>query len=126
VTSPKDQEQYWANIQQPYRYISVREFSELFKNFHVGAAMLQELSVPFPKDKSHRAALAKKTYAVSRTELFKASFAKEWVLYKRNAIITIFKTMQVCINYSNQLIEGYKSCCQIRSLTYVCPIYQFL
>ena len=96
VTSPKDQEQYWANAQRPYRYISVREFSELFKKFHVGATLLQGLSVPFPKDRSHQAALAKKTYAVSRTELFKANFAKEWVLYKRNAIITVFKTMQVC------------------------------
>ncbi|KAG0571017.1 hypothetical protein KC19_6G205500 [Ceratodon purpureus] len=97
VTSPKDQEQYWANTQRPYRYISVREFSELFKKFHVGVTMQEELSVPFPKEKSHQAALAKKTYAVSRTELFKANFAKEWVLYKRNAIITIFKTMQVTI-----------------------------
>lgn len=95
VTSPKDQEQYWAHPERPYRYVPVKEFAELFKKSHVGAAMQHELSVPYPKENSHRAALAQKTYAVSRTQLFKANFAKEWLLYKRNAIITIFKTMQV-------------------------------
>nr|XP_024391802.1 ABC transporter G family member 36-like isoform X3 [Physcomitrium patens] len=97
VTSPKDQEQYWADTHRPYRYISVREFAELFKSFHVGASMMQELSVPFPKEKSHRAALAQKKYAVNRKELFKTNFNKELLLFKRNSIITIFKTMQVVV-----------------------------
>lgn len=97
VTSPKDQEQYWAAKHRPYRYIPVREFAELFKDFHVGASMMQELSVPFPKKKSHCAALAKKKYAISRTELFKANFDKEVLLFKRNSIVTIFKTTQVVV-----------------------------
>jgi ABC-type multidrug transport system ATPase subunit len=95
VTSPKDQEQYWANTQRPYRYIPVREFSELFKQFQVGATLQHELAVPYPKERSHRAALGKKKYAVSKKELFKANFAKEWLLYKRNAVISVFKIVQV-------------------------------
>lgn len=97
VTSMKDQEQYWADSQRPYRYIPVGEFSEKFKKFHIGAAMLQELSVAFPKERSHQAALAREKYAMSITELFKTNFAKEVLLYKRNAVVSVFKILQVTI-----------------------------
>lgn len=91
----KDQEQYWADSERPYRYIPVGEFSEKFKKFHIGAAMLQELSVAFPKERSHQAALAREKYAMSITELFKTNFAKEVLLYKRNAVVSVFKILQV-------------------------------
>lgn len=98
VTSPKDQEQYWAESNsRPYRYVPVREFAERFRKFEVGERMLEELRVPFDKEKSHPAALCKKKFAGTRMELFKANFGKELLLYKRNAFITIFKTVQVCV-----------------------------
>ena len=95
VTSPKDQEQYWSDTYRPYRYVSVRDFAERFKRFEVGDQMLRELEVPFPKERSHPAALCKKKFSGTNMELFKANFGKEYLLYKRNSIVTIFKTIQV-------------------------------
>ncbi|KAJ6373081.1 hypothetical protein OIU76_027422 [Salix suchowensis] len=36
VTSRKDQEQYWARRDQPYSFVSAKEFSEAFQSFHIG------------------------------------------------------------------------------------------
>ncbi|XXG63179.1 hypothetical protein AAC387_Pa05g1421 [Persea americana] len=37
VTSRKDQQQYWTNKDEPYRFISVKEFADEFQSFHVGS-----------------------------------------------------------------------------------------
>ncbi|XP_023741118.1 ABC transporter G family member 35 [Lactuca sativa] len=95
VTSKKDQEQYWADKNRPYRYISVTEFSKRFKHFHVGEKLKNELSVPYDKSKSHQAALVFKKYLVPKMELLKASWDKEWLLMKRNAFIYVFKSIQI-------------------------------
>ncbi|CAH1422174.1 unnamed protein product [Lactuca virosa] len=95
VTSKKDQEQYWADKNRPYRYISVSEFSKRFKNFHVGEKLKNELSIPYDKSKSHQAALVFKKYLVPKMELLKASWDKEWLLMKRNAFIYVFKSIQI-------------------------------
>ncbi|CAL9131728.1 unnamed protein product [Musa acuminata var. zebrina] len=97
VTSRKDQEQYWADKQRPYRYISVSEFAQRFKRFHVGLRLENELSIPFDKSQSHKAALVFSKKSVSNSELLKASFAKEWLLIKRNSFVYIFKTVQLVI-----------------------------
>ncbi|KAG0577501.1 hypothetical protein M758_5G154100 [Ceratodon purpureus] len=97
VTSIKDQEQYWFDQRRPYRFVSVKQFSDLFKTFHVGQKMHHELAVPYDKASSHKAALAFEKYSVGRYELFKTNFAKEWLLMKRNAFIYVFKTIQVGI-----------------------------
>lgn len=95
MTSKKDQEQYWADKNRPYRYISVREFSKRFKHFHVGEKLKNELLVPYDKSKSHQAALVFKKYLVPKMELLKASWDKEWLLMKRNAFIYVFKSIQI-------------------------------
>ncbi|KAI3761584.1 hypothetical protein L1987_52004 [Smallanthus sonchifolius] len=95
VTSKKDQEQYWADRNKAYRYISVSEFSQRFKNFHVGEKLQSELSVPYDKNKSHKAALVYKKYFVPKMELLKASWDKEVLLMKRNAPIYVFRTVQI-------------------------------
>ncbi|XP_062178966.1 ABC transporter G family member 42-like [Phragmites australis] len=97
VTSKKDQEQYWADKQRPYRYISVSEFAHQFKRFHVGLQLENHLSLPFDKSRCHQAALVFSKHSVSTTELLKASFDKEWLLIKRNAFVYIFKTVQLII-----------------------------
>ncbi|CAN6201350.1 unnamed protein product [Urochloa humidicola] len=97
VTSRKDQEQYWSNKQRPYRYISVPEFAQRFKRFHVGLQLENHLSLPFDKSRSHQAALVFSKHSVSTTELLKASFDKEWLLIKRNSFVYIFKTIQLII-----------------------------
>ncbi|KAJ0709581.1 putative ABC-type ferric hydroxamate transporter [Helianthus annuus] len=97
VTSRKDQEQYWADRSKPYTYIPVSKFVERFKQFHVGEKLKDELSIPYDRNQSHKAALVFKKYTVPKRELLKASWNKEWLLMKRNSFIYIFKTIQYII-----------------------------
>ncbi|KAG8075521.1 hypothetical protein GUJ93_ZPchr0006g42509 [Zizania palustris] len=97
VTSKKDQEQYWADKHRPYRYISVSEFAQRFKRFHVGLQLENHLSVPFDKTRSHQAAVVFSKHSMSTAKLLKASFDKEWLLIKRNSFVYIFKTIQLII-----------------------------
>ncbi|CAH9122111.1 unnamed protein product [Cuscuta epithymum] len=97
VTSLKDQEQYWFRKNEPYQYISVTEFADLFRNFHVGHKLYDELSVPYDKSRTHPAALETKNYGISNMELFKACLSREWLLMKRNSLLYIFKTFQITI-----------------------------
>ncbi|XP_043694952.1 pleiotropic drug resistance protein 1-like isoform X2 [Telopea speciosissima] len=97
VTSRKDQQQYWIDKDKPYRFISVKEFSEAFQSFHVGQRLGDELATPFDKTKSHPAALTTNKYGVSKKELLKACIARELLLMKRNSFVYIFKTMLLII-----------------------------
>ncbi|KAI4365625.1 hypothetical protein MLD38_021591 [Melastoma candidum] len=97
VTSKKDQEQYWSRMVQPYRFISVPELANSFNSFLVGERLLSDLSVPYDKSKAHPAALVKEKYGISNRELFKACFAREWLLMKRSSFLYIFKTTQITI-----------------------------
>ncbi|TYI31311.1 hypothetical protein ES332_A05G444200v1 [Gossypium tomentosum] len=97
VTSKKDQQQYWCRKDEPYRHISVPEFVEHFNSFHIGQKLDDELRVPYDKSKTHPAALVKERYGISNWELFKACFAREWLLMKRNSFVYIFKTTQITI-----------------------------
>ncbi|KAK8524888.1 hypothetical protein V6N12_029740 [Hibiscus sabdariffa] len=97
VTSKKDQEQYWADKRKPYRYITVPEFASRFKRFHVGMQLESELAVPFDKSRAHNAALAFQKYSVSKMDLLKTCWDKEWLLIKRNSFIYVFKTVQIVI-----------------------------
>ncbi|KAJ4821384.1 ABC transporter G family member 36 [Rhynchospora pubera] len=97
VTSRKDQQQYWARSDEPYRYVPVKKFAEAFKSFHVGRAMLNELAVPFDKSKSHPAALTTTKYGVSTKELLKAQVDREILLMKRNSFVYIYMIFQLTI-----------------------------
>ncbi|XP_073142895.1 ABC transporter G family member 29-like isoform X2 [Henckelia pumila] len=95
VTSRKDQEQYWADKSKPYSYFPVGKFAKMFNDFHTGVELQDELSGPCDKNKSHKAALVRKKYSVSKSVLLKANFDKEWLLIKRNSFFYIFKTVQI-------------------------------
>ncbi|XP_023512684.1 pleiotropic drug resistance protein 1-like [Cucurbita pepo subsp. pepo] len=97
VTSRKDQEQYWAKRDEPYRFIDVGEFSEAFQSFHVGKKLGDELAIPFDKSRSHPAALTTKTYGATKKELLKACISREFLLMKRNSFVYIFKLVQLII-----------------------------
>ncbi|KAA8516689.1 hypothetical protein F0562_016805 [Nyssa sinensis] len=97
VTSKKDQEQYWFRKNQPYRFIPVPEFVQAFNSFHIGQQLAADLSVPYDKSRAHPAALVTEKYGISNWELFKACFAREWLLMKRNSFVYIFKTTQITI-----------------------------
>ncbi|XP_020260301.1 pleiotropic drug resistance protein 2-like isoform X1 [Asparagus officinalis] len=97
ATSKKDQEQYWYKESEPYRYISVPEFAQIFKSFLVGQRLSEDLKAPYEKSKTHPAALATENYGISSWELFKACLSREWLLMKRNSFLYIFKTTQITI-----------------------------
>ncbi|KAK9027297.1 hypothetical protein V6N11_067135 [Hibiscus sabdariffa] len=95
VTSRKDQEQYWARIDEPYSFISVKEFVEAFQSFHIGQKLGDDLAIPFDKSKSHPGALSKDKYGVSKKELLKACVSREFLLMKRNLFVHAFKMFQL-------------------------------
>ncbi|GJU35135.1 AAA+ ATPase domain-containing protein, partial [Tanacetum coccineum] len=95
VISRKDQEQYWYKTERPYRYISIPEFTQAFKAFHIGQKLEADISNPYNKSKAHPAALVKEKYGISNLDLLKACFHKEWLLTKRNHVLYIFKTFQL-------------------------------
>ncbi|XP_061973701.1 pleiotropic drug resistance protein 1-like [Populus nigra] len=97
VTSRKDQMQYWARRDVPYRFVTVKEFAEAFHSFHEGKRLGNELAVPFDKSKNHPAALTTKKYGVNKRELCKASFSREFLLMKRNSFVYAFKFIQLTI-----------------------------
>ncbi|XP_054803327.1 pleiotropic drug resistance protein 1-like [Prosopis cineraria] len=95
VTSRKDQEQYWVDRDQPYRFVAATEFAEAFQSFHVGRRLGDELTSPFDKSKSHPAALTTRKYGVGKMELLKACLSREYLLMKRNSFVYIFKAFQL-------------------------------
>lgn len=97
VTSKKNQEHYWADRTQIYEYISVTEFADRFKCFHVGLRLADELRVKYKKNKRKKGALVFKKEVVSKKELLKTIFSREWLLLKRNAFIYVFKMVHVII-----------------------------
>ncbi|GAB4842032.1 transcription factor [Ancistrocladus abbreviatus] len=97
VTSRKDQQQYWTRSNEPYRFITAKEFAEVFQSFHVGREVAEELATPFEKAKSHPAALTTEQYGVRKWDIFKACFSREWLLMRRGSFIWIFKITQLAM-----------------------------
>ncbi|KAK9131815.1 hypothetical protein Scep_011343 [Stephania cephalantha] len=95
VTSKKDQAQYWADNSRPYKFLSVQEISDAFKNSVYGNHVASSLSVPYDETKSHPSILSKDEFAVSKWELFKTCFAREALLINRNRFLYVFRTCQV-------------------------------
>ncbi|XP_024171768.2 pleiotropic drug resistance protein 1 isoform X3 [Rosa chinensis] len=97
VTSRKDQEQYWAHRDRPYRFVTTKAFSEAMQLFHIGRKVGDELSIPFNKSEGHPAALSTKKYGVNKKELFKVCMARQILLTKRNSFVYIFKLVQLIL-----------------------------
>ncbi|XP_010914761.1 ABC transporter G family member 41 [Elaeis guineensis] len=97
VLSRKDQEQYWFHLDKSYNYVSVDQFTQKFKAYHIGQSLHEELSKPYGNSQCHKNALAFSTYSLSKWELFKACMARELLLMKRNSFVYIFKTTQLAI-----------------------------
>ncbi|XP_057422907.1 pleiotropic drug resistance protein 1-like isoform X2 [Lotus japonicus] len=95
VTSRKDQWQYWARKDEPYSFVTVKDFAEAFQLFHVGRKLGDELGNPFDKSKCHTNALTKKKFGVNRKELLRACASREFLLMKRNSFVYIFKVTQL-------------------------------
>lgn len=95
VTSRKDQWQYWANKDEPYSFVTVKDFAEAFQIFHIGQKLGDELANPFDKSKCHASVLTTKKYGVNKKELLKACASREFLLMKRNSFVHIFKVTQL-------------------------------
>ncbi|KAL6501902.1 transcription factor [Orobanche gracilis] len=95
VTSKKDQAQYWARKDEPYRFISVSDFADAFQSSAVGQRLRDEIAVPFDKTKSHPAALTTQKFGLGNKELLKACTEREILLMKRNSFVFYFKIFQV-------------------------------
>lgn len=85
----------WAHRDEPYSYVSIKDFSEAFQSFHVGQKIGDELAVPFDKSKSHPAALTTRKYGLGKTGVLRACIAREYLLMKRISAVYIFRMMQV-------------------------------
>ncbi|KQK03837.1 ABC transporter G family member 32 [Brachypodium distachyon] len=97
VTSRKDQEQYWYRSDTPYRFVPVKQFADAFRSFHMGQSILNELSEPFDRTRSHPAALATSKFGVSRMELLKATIDRELLLMKRNSFVYMFRAANLTL-----------------------------
>ncbi|KAJ0533807.1 putative ABC-type xenobiotic transporter [Helianthus annuus] len=97
VTSKKDQEQYWMRRDEPYRFVTAKEFAQAFQSFHVGRKLAHDISTPFDKSKSHPAALTTEKYGLSGKELLKACTDREILLMKRNSFVYFFKLFQLTV-----------------------------
>ncbi|XP_043687306.1 pleiotropic drug resistance protein 3-like [Telopea speciosissima] len=97
VVSKKDQVQYWFLKDKAFSYVSVDEFCENFKAFHIGKELDEELSDPYDKSQSHKNALSFSVYSLSKWELFKACMSKEYLLMRRNSFVYVFKSTQLVI-----------------------------
>lgn len=97
VTSKKDQRQYWYRTDIPYSYVSVDEFSQIFKTSYWGRMLDDELSKPYDASQSHKNSLSFSKYSLGKWNLFKACMKRELLLMKRNSFIYIFKTVQLTL-----------------------------
>uniref|UniRef100_A0A803KRW0 ABC transporter domain-containing protein n=1 Tax=Chenopodium quinoa TaxID=63459 RepID=A0A803KRW0_CHEQI len=97
VTSKKDQEQYWADLSKPYRFVSAEQIAEAFRNSRFGKMVGYTLSDPYDKRRSHPLALSKTKFALPKLELFKACFSREVLLIRRQSFLYIFRTIQVIL-----------------------------
>ncbi|KAK9836331.1 hypothetical protein WJX81_006307 [Elliptochloris bilobata] len=99
VTSRRDQALYWSNPEQPWRYVSVPEFAEHFRNFSAGREIAKRLATapsPAPLPAKHTASgheevLARSKFALSPWQLFSACMERDLVLLSRNLFLYGFR-----------------------------------
>lgn len=97
VISKKDQGKYWYRTDKPYNYVSVDQFSRKFKAFHVGNKLDDELDEPYDRSLNHKDALSFSMYSLTKWQLFKECFKREYLLMKRNSFVYVFKSVQLLI-----------------------------
>ncbi|XP_074286390.1 pleiotropic drug resistance protein 1-like [Silene latifolia] len=96
VTSVKEQEKYWVK-DDPYVFVTAKDFADTFRSFHVGQKLEQELAAPYDKVRSHPTSLARQTYGVNKKELLLSCVSREFLLMKRNIFIYLFKMTELAI-----------------------------
>ncbi|GJY31310.1 hypothetical protein Tco_0414805 [Tanacetum coccineum] len=95
VTSKKDQMQYWMRTNEPYKFVTSKEFPKAYESFHVGRKIASEVAMSYDKSKSHPVALTNNEYGLGKRELLKTCMDREILLMKINSFVYIFKLFQV-------------------------------
>lgn len=75
--------------------MSIDMFARIYKESVHGKKLSEELSVPFDKSNSHKAAISFSVYSLPKWTLFRACMSREFLLMKRNAFVYVFKSAQV-------------------------------
>eukprot|EP00208_Stichococcus_sp_RCC1054_P006723 CAMPEP_0206141786 /NCGR_PEP_ID=MMETSP1473-20131121/14100_1 /ASSEMBLY_ACC=CAM_ASM_001109 /TAXON_ID=1461547 /ORGANISM="Stichococcus sp, Strain RCC1054" /LENGTH=1124 /DNA_ID=CAMNT_0053536477 /DNA_START=231 /DNA_END=3601 /DNA_ORIENTATION=+ len=97
VTSKKDQKQYWSGELGPYKYLSVAEMAERFKESTYGREIQDHMSKEIVKaevgSKHHgqEELLRSNRYALSNRDLFWFCWARELTLARRNLFVYGFR-----------------------------------
>nr|XP_043618369.1 pleiotropic drug resistance protein 1-like isoform X2 [Erigeron canadensis] len=97
VTSKKDQQQYWTRRDEPYRFVTAKEFADAYQSFHVGRKMGEDVAIGYDRSQCHPAALTTEKYGLSKKEVLKACTDREILLMKRNSFVYIFKLFQLTV-----------------------------
>ncbi|KAL6842793.1 hypothetical protein ACP4OV_027637 [Aristida adscensionis] len=100
VTSREDQEQYWSQECEPYRYFTGEQFSDAFIAFHGGQIIRKVLEVPFDQNLSSIDAVTTSQYGVRKRELFRTVFAREVLLMRRNPSCYI-------VNFAHIILKAF-------------------
>ena len=89
VTSKKDQKQYWFHRDEPYRFVTAKEFYDAYQSFHVDLNYKLNLQSHMKKVKVTMLALT----------------AREILLIKRNSFVNMFKTFQVSFSILAEILK---------------------
>ncbi|CAI6008518.1 unnamed protein product [Closterium sp. NIES-65] len=87
VLSVKDQGQYWANTEQPHRFIPAQALAAAFSDTQRAKEQQAQLSTPFPKESSPKGALEHRQYVLTAREIFDAMVQRQLLLFKRTSFI---------------------------------------
>ncbi|EIE18194.1 putative pleiotropic drug resistance protein 3 [Coccomyxa subellipsoidea C-169] len=91
VTSPKDQEQYWADPSRPWSFVPVATIAEAYESSPRGRENAAELARSRPPTADSNFSFAR-MYALSPVGVFATLFLREVTLMKRHKFVYIFRT----------------------------------
>ncbi|KAJ8771739.1 hypothetical protein K2173_026916 [Erythroxylum novogranatense] len=99
VISEKDQIQYWYKTESPYKYISVKEFSQMFNAYCIGRQLNEEFcTANNDRSKQNYTSYSNSSkYSTTKWELLKACMDREVLLMKRNSSVYTFKFVQLFV-----------------------------
>ena len=77
-------QKYWGRKDQPYHYLPPSEIAAAFLESPEGLQLMEALSTPFDRSRSHPLALPRTKYGQKRFLLLRANLWREALLIQRN------------------------------------------
>nr|XP_017234537.1 PREDICTED: pleiotropic drug resistance protein 3-like [Daucus carota subsp. sativus]XP_017234538.1 PREDICTED: pleiotropic drug resistance protein 3-like [Daucus carota subsp. sativus] len=116
VISRKDQAQYWHQSAHSHSYVSVRTFSEKFKQSPFGKKLDKDILEKNVMSENHDNSISFRLFSLSKWTLFKACMSREFLLMRRNSFVYIFKSAQLIIIASVTMTVFIRSRIKINAL----------